>query len=121
LREKRKRTKRSLAKRNFCLKCGSALWLCDPRWPELINPHAPAIDTPLPKPPANAIRQLHCFAHYQEFDFIWSNQSWSQDSSLIDHREVQIFIDPRPILLFSFDSWRKQSGAKSFRYGGKAV
>jgi hypothetical protein len=67
LREKRKRTKRSLAKRNFCLKCGSALWLCDPRWPELINPHAPAIDTPLPKPPANAIRQLHCFAHARRY------------------------------------------------------
>ena len=38
------------AKRHFCLKCGSALWLWDPRWPELIHPHASAIDTPLPKP-----------------------------------------------------------------------
>ena len=51
LREKGKRTKRSPAKRHFCLKCGSALWLWDPRWPELIHPHASAIDTPLPKPP----------------------------------------------------------------------
>ena len=51
IREKGKRTKRSPAKRHFCLKCGSALWLWDPRWPELIHPHASAIDTPLPKPP----------------------------------------------------------------------
>jgi hypothetical protein len=27
------------------------LWLWDPRWPELIHPHASAIDTPLPRPP----------------------------------------------------------------------
>ncbi len=52
MREPGKRAKRSKAERRFCLKCGSALWLYDPRWPELIHPHASAIDTPLPKPPA---------------------------------------------------------------------
>ena len=41
----------SSAQRNFCSRCGSALWLWDPRWPELVHPHAGAIDTPLPKPP----------------------------------------------------------------------
>ena len=41
---------RSEARRNFCRKCGTALWLWDPRWPELVHPHAGAIDTPLPKP-----------------------------------------------------------------------
>ena len=51
LREAGQRSKRSKAMRHFCLKCGSALWLWDPRWPELIHPHASAIDTPLPKPP----------------------------------------------------------------------
>ena len=30
--------------------CGSALWLFDPEWPELVHPHASAIDTPLPHP-----------------------------------------------------------------------
>lgn len=54
LREEGKRPKRSQAERTFCLKCGSALWLWDPRWPELIHPHASAIDTPLPKPPEMA-------------------------------------------------------------------
>lgn len=51
MREPGKRAVRSKAERRFCLKCGSALWLFDPRWPELIHPHASAIDTPLPKPP----------------------------------------------------------------------
>ena len=42
----------SPARRNFCKICGSPLWLFDPRWPELLHPHASAIDTKLPKPPA---------------------------------------------------------------------
>jgi hypothetical protein len=42
---------RSPAERNFCGLCGSALWLWDSRWPELVHPHASAIDTELPKPP----------------------------------------------------------------------
>lgn len=41
----------SLAERSFCGHCGSALWLWDPRWPELLHPHASAIDTALPMPP----------------------------------------------------------------------
>lgn len=43
----------SEARRYFCVKCGSALWVWDPRWPELVHPHASAIDTPLPVPPEN--------------------------------------------------------------------
>lgn len=42
---------RSPAGRRFCKNCGSHLWLFDPRWPELVHPHASAIDTPLPEPP----------------------------------------------------------------------
>jgi len=41
----------SEARRHFCGRCGSPLWLWDPRWPELVHPHAGAIDTPLPEPP----------------------------------------------------------------------
>jgi hypothetical protein len=41
----------SPAERNFCKRCGSGLWLWDPRWPELIHPFASAIDTELPIPP----------------------------------------------------------------------
>ncbi len=41
----------STGERNFCRQCGSALWLYDPAWPDLIHPHASAVDTPLPEPP----------------------------------------------------------------------
>ena len=41
----------SAAERVFCASCGSALWLFDPDWPELLHPFASAIDTPLPVPP----------------------------------------------------------------------
>jgi hypothetical protein len=41
----------SPARRHFCGRCGTALWVWDPRWPELVHPHAGAVDTPLPVPP----------------------------------------------------------------------
>jgi hypothetical protein len=41
----------SQGERSFCGNCGSALWLWDPRWPDLVHPHASAIDTGLPVPP----------------------------------------------------------------------
>ena len=41
----------SAGRRHFCTGCGSALWMFDPEWPDLVHPHASAIDTPLPKPP----------------------------------------------------------------------
>ena len=45
-----KRSSLSEARRHFCSKCGSALWVWDPSWPEWVYPFASAIDTPLPKP-----------------------------------------------------------------------
>ena len=41
----------SPARRHFCKLCGSALWLFDPRWPELVHPFASAIDSELPTTP----------------------------------------------------------------------
>ena len=41
----------SSAERHFCRNCGTALWLWDPRWPELLHPFASAIDTELPVAP----------------------------------------------------------------------
>ena len=41
----------SPAQRSFCSKCGSQLWLWDPRWPELLHPLASVIDSELPKAP----------------------------------------------------------------------
>lgn len=34
--------------RHFCKRCGSALFISDPRWPQWVYPHASAIDTSLP-------------------------------------------------------------------------
>jgi hypothetical protein len=61
IREAGKRTRRSKAERRFCKECGSALWLWDPTWPDLIHPHASAIDTPLPKP-AEVVEAALAFA-----------------------------------------------------------
>lgn len=41
----------SPCRRHFCVRCASALWVWDPRWPELVHPFASAIDTDLPVPP----------------------------------------------------------------------
>ena len=46
-----KSKKAGTGRRHFCGKCGSALWVADPRWPEWVYPFASAIDTTLPPPP----------------------------------------------------------------------
>lgn len=51
-----KGTRLSSARRYFCSRCGSALWVWSPTWPDLVHPHAGAIDTPLPTPPEH----VHC-------------------------------------------------------------
>lgn len=54
----------STGQRHFCRHCGSALWLYDPGWPELIHPHASAIDTPLPEAPERFHVMLGSKAHW---------------------------------------------------------
>lgn len=58
----------STGERNFCRHCGSALWLWDPTWPELVHPHASAIDTPLPVPPQHVHIMLGSRAGWVEVD-----------------------------------------------------
>jgi len=58
----------STGERNFCARCGSALWLYDPRWPELVHPQAGAIDTPLPRPPERVHMMLGSKAPWVEAD-----------------------------------------------------
>ena len=45
------KTEVSPGERSFCRNCGTALWVWDPRWPELVHPFASAIDSDLPLPP----------------------------------------------------------------------
>jgi len=42
----------SKGERHFCTKCGTALWVFDKEWPQLVHPFASAIDTKLPVPPS---------------------------------------------------------------------
>ena len=44
---------RSKARRHFCSKCGSALWVHGSDWPDYIYPFVSAIDSPLPPAPEN--------------------------------------------------------------------
>ena len=54
------------AERVFCTQCGSALWLFDPDWPELLHPFASAIDTDLPVPPEHTHLMLGSKASWVE-------------------------------------------------------
>lgn len=52
--------------RTFCGTCGSALWGYSPNWPDLIHPHASAIDTDLPVPPERTHLMLGSRANWAE-------------------------------------------------------
>jgi hypothetical protein len=58
--------RQSRAQRHFCTTCGSALWLWDPGWPNLVHPHASAIDTQLPIPPQRTHFMLASKANWVE-------------------------------------------------------
>ncbi|NIC06628.1 GFA family protein [Billgrantia bachuensis] len=60
--------KPSSGERHFCSRCGSALWVYDPSWPELVHPFASAIDTPLPVPPERVHLLLDSKANWVEPD-----------------------------------------------------
>ncbi|MCA8879507.1 MAG: GFA family protein [Rhodobacteraceae bacterium] len=54
----------STGQRKFCGICGSALWIWDPTWPDLIHPHASAIDTELPISPERVHMMLGSRANW---------------------------------------------------------
>ena len=56
----------SSGRRHFCRHCGSALWVSDPGWPELVHPFASVIDTALPKPPERVEIMLDYAAPWAE-------------------------------------------------------
>lgn len=79
----------SSAQRHFCRHCGSALWLHDPTWPDLVHPHAGAIDTPLPLPPQRTHMMLGSRANWAEPDLREGDQRFDEypEESLADwHR-----------------------------------
>ncbi|WP_431023542.1 GFA family protein [Halomonas sp. H5] len=58
----------SPGERHFCRHCASALWVFDPRWPELVHPFASAIDTELPIPPERVHLLLDSKASWVEVE-----------------------------------------------------
>lgn len=82
----------SPAERRFCSKCGSALWVQDPRWSYLVHPFASAIDTPLPEPP----EQVHIM--------LGSKPAWVRD----DARAGEACHDEYPN--DSLEAWHRARG-----------
>lgn len=88
-------TQESSARRYFCGHCGSALWVWDPTWPDLVHPHAGAIDTPLPVPPDH----VHCL--------VGSKASWVE----IEGRPGDPCFEHYPEL--SLAQWHERKGLVS--------
>jgi hypothetical protein len=81
--------RKSPGERSFWSKCGSALWVWDPRWPELIHPFASAIDSRLPKAPKHVHILLDSKADWVPVDAKAGDQKCDEypDQSLEDwHR-----------------------------------
>lgn len=79
----------SLAERKFCGTCGSALWLWDPRWPDLVHPHASIIDSELPVPPERTHLMLASKASWAEPQIAELDQTFDDypDESIADWHE----------------------------------
>ncbi len=82
----------SSGQRHFCMRCGSALWLFDPEWPDLVHPHASAIDTPLPLAP----ERVHIF--------LGSKANWVR----VPKGEHDIHVDAYPDE--SLEDWHRRHG-----------
>lgn len=68
----------STMERNFCRNCASALWVYDPKWPELLHPFASAIDTRLPVPPERTHLMLSSKKSWVEADVKANDKCFSE-------------------------------------------
>jgi hypothetical protein len=69
---------KSSGERHFCKHCASALWVYDPRWPELVHPFASAIDTGLPIPPERTHLMLNSKASWVKLEPKSNDQCFSE-------------------------------------------
>ena len=86
----------SSGERRFCTACGSALWLYDPEWPDLIHPFASAIDTDLPTPPSHVHVLLKYKANWVEPTIGPNDAAFDHypDQSIEEwHRERQLWVE----------------------------
>jgi len=87
---------RSTAQRNFCSRCGTALWLFSPEWPQLVHPFASAIDSELPTPPSSVHLMLRYKASWVSPDIRNGDQTFDlyPDQSIEDwHRSRGLWVD----------------------------
>jgi hypothetical protein len=86
----------STGERRFCSKCGSALWLYDPSWPDLVHPFASAIDSELPIPPSRVHLMLKFKPGWVEPDIRDGDLSFElypQESIADWHRRTGMWVD----------------------------
>jgi hypothetical protein len=87
------KTRQSPAQRSFCKVCGTALWLWDSGWPNLVHPLASAIDTELPVPPENTHLMLGSKAAWVQVDAGPKDKKFEEypDESLAEwHRRLDL-------------------------------
>jgi hypothetical protein len=90
--EERTHCEVSTGERCFCRECGSALWLYDPTWPELVHPFASAIDGELPTAP----ERVHIMLKYKA--------SWVEPNIRDGDRTFDIYPEE------SIADWHKKRG-----------
>lgn len=86
----------SSGQRRFCKGCGTALWVSDPAWPELIHPFASVIDTDLPEAKEKTHLMLRFKASWVEPDIGPGDQRFDDYpvESIEDwHRKRGLWID----------------------------
>lgn len=86
----------STGERRFCTSCGTALWLYDPLWPELVHPFASAIDSDLPYPPTLVHLMLKYKANWVDPEIGEDDQHFDlyPDQSIEDwHKERGLWVD----------------------------
>ncbi len=80
------KTTRSSGRRHFCKHCGSALWLWDPDWPDLVHPHASALDSDLPVPPERTHMMLASRASWVEVEAKPEDRKFDEYPGGVDSR-----------------------------------
>lgn len=94
--DERPRCEVSTGERNFCKKCGSALWLYDPTWPDLVHPFASAIDSELPKPRERVHIMVKYKASWVEPDIRTGDKTFEvyPEESIADwHKRTKMWVE----------------------------
>lgn len=86
----------SSGQRRFCTRCGTALWMYDSTWPDLVHPFASAIDTDLPVAKEKTHLMLRFKASWVEPDIGPNDQTFDDypiESIEAWHRKRGLWID----------------------------